>query len=240
MFMDYMKEMEGKQVNDKLEAKMALLSTSKRLIWVPGPIIVGAGPSGLAASACLKQKGLPSLILERSNCIGSLWQYKTYDRLRLHLPKQFCELPFMSFPVNFPIYPPKQQFIAYLNDYAKQFDINPVFNKTVVSAVFDERCGFWRVKTNGLKMEETEYVSQWLIVASGENAEEVLPENIEGINEFGGTIVHTSSYKSGEFFREKNVLVVGCGNSGMEVCLDLCNYNARPSLAVRDSVSSFL
>ncbi|XP_052198693.1 indole-3-pyruvate monooxygenase YUCCA2-like [Diospyros lotus] len=230
--MDCLKEVEGKRVHDHFEDKM---SNSVKLVWVPGPVIVGAGPSGLAAAACLKEKGVPSLILERANCIASLWKHKTYDRLHLHLPKQFCELPLMSFPSNFPTYPTKQQFLAYLEDYAQHFSLNPVFNKTVVSAEFDEVCGFWRVRSLGMKMEETEFVCQWLIVATGENAEEVVPK-IEGMNEFSGKIVHTSLYKSGKSFQGKNVLVVGCGNSGMEVCLDLCNYNAQPSLVVRDSV----
>lgn len=226
--MDYLKELEGKRVHDPLGEKMAAKS-----IWVRGPVIVGAGPSGLAAAACLKQRGVPSLIVERADCIASLWQQKTYDRLRLHLPKQFCELPLMPFPNNFPTYPTKQQFLAYLKAYADHFDIKPEFNKTVVSAELDRRR--WRVKTRGLKNEEAEYVSQWLIVATGENAETVVPQ-IDGMNEFGGPIVHTSAYKSGDMFSEKSVLVIGCGNSGMEVCLDLCNYNARPSLVVRDSV----
>ncbi|CAL5397040.1 unnamed protein product [Camellia sinensis] len=230
--MDYLKEMEGKRLHDHFDDKM---SNSVKRVWVPGPVIVGAGPSGLASAACLKQKGVPTLILERANCIASLWQQKTYDRLRLHLPKQFCELPLMPFPTNFPTYPSKQQFIAYLEAYAQSFNLEPVFNKTVVSANFDNGCGFWRVRAQGLKMEETEYVCQWLVVATGENAEEVVPE-IEGMSEFVGQIVHTSSYKTGESFCGKKVLVVGCGNSGMEVCLDLCNYNAIPSLVVRDSV----
>jgi indole-3-pyruvate monooxygenase len=233
--MDYLKELEGKRAHDPHNQKMA----KPRCIWVPGPVIVGAGPSGLATAACLKQRGVPSLILERADCIASLWQQKTYDRLRLHLPKQFCELPLMPFPNNFPTYPTKQQFLAYLKAYADSFDIKPVFNKTVVSAELDHRCPFWRVKTRGLKNEEAEYASQWLIVATGENAESVVPQ-IEGMNEFGGPIVHTSAYKSGDMFSEKSVLVVGCGNSGMEVCLDLCNYNARPSLVVRDSVSIYI
>ncbi|XWS72020.1 hypothetical protein CRYUN_Cryun02cG0004700 [Craigia yunnanensis] len=199
------------------------------------PVIIGAGPSGLAAAACLKERGIPSLILERANCIASLWKLKTYDRLRLHLPRQFCELPLMPFPANFPTYPTKKQFAAYLESYKNHFGLDPVFNKTVVSAEFDHRCGFWRVRTLGLKQEETEYVSQWLIVATGENAKELVP-HIEGMDDFGGPIVHTSSYKSGRLFRGKAVLVVGCGNSGMEVCLDLCDCNARPSLVVRDSV----
>ncbi|KAI4350861.1 hypothetical protein L6164_005268 [Bauhinia variegata] len=231
--MDYLKELEGKRVHD-----YHLVGVSKiaRSTWVPGPVIVGAGPSGLAAAACLKQKGIPSLILERANCLASMWQLKTYDRLRLHLPKQFCQLPLMPFPKNFPTYPTKQQFLSYLKAYADHFDIKPAFGTTVVWAEYDHRCGRWRVKTQGLKREEgTEYVCQWLIVATGENAEELVPQ-IEGMNEFEGPIVHTCSYKSGIKFSGKNVLVVGCGNSGMEVCLDLCNYNALPSLVVRDTV----
>lgn len=230
----YLKEVEGKRVHDHFNKNMA--GTTTKCVWVPGPIVVGAGPSGLATAACLKQGGVPCLILERADCIASLWQNKTYDRLSLHLPKQFCQLPLFPFPANFPTYPTKHQFLAYLQAYTTHFGLEPIFNTTVVSAQFDRRCGFWRVKTVGLKQEETEYVCQWLIVATGENAEEVVPQ-FPGMNDFGGPIIHTSSYKSGELFRDKKVLVVGCGNSGMEVCLDLCNYNAHPTLVVRDSVS---
>ncbi|GMQ06546.1 hypothetical protein CsSME_00051089 [Camellia sinensis var. sinensis] len=235
-YLDYFKEVQGKRVHDHFEAKK-MINDSVKSVWMPGPIVVGAGPSGLAAAACLTERGVPSLIIERADCIASLWQRKTYDRLRLHLPKQFCELPLMHFPPNFPTYPTKQQFIAYLEAYAQCFNLNPVFNTTVVSAEFDNGGGFWRVRTVevGLIKEETVYACPWLIVATGENAEEVVPR-IEGLSEFDGPVVHTSLYKTGEAFAGKRVLVVGCGNSGMEVCLDLCNYNAQPSLVVRDSV----
>ncbi|KAJ1391777.1 Pyridine nucleotide-disulfide oxidoreductase, class-II [Sesbania bispinosa] len=243
--MDYcsQRELEGKQAHDPLfiEKKMNnnnnnKSSSSERCIWVPGPVIVGAGPSGLATAAYLKEKGVPSLILERSNCIASLWQLKTYDRLHLHLPKQFCELPLMGFPSDFPTYPTKQQFIKYLESYAEKFHIRPWFNETVKHAEFDATLGFWRVKSVcKSEMITTEFLCRWLIVATGENAEAVVPE-IEGMDEFGGPIKHTSLYKSGEEFRGKRVLVVGCGNSGMEVCLDLCNHDATPSLVVRDTV----
>jgi cation diffusion facilitator CzcD-associated flavoprotein CzcO len=63
----------------------------------------------------------------------------------------------------------------------------------------------------------------------------VLP-NIEGISDFKGSLIHTSRYKDGADFKGQKVLVVGCGNSGMEISLDLCNNDAQVSLAVRDKV----
>ncbi|KAE8730782.1 putative indole-3-pyruvate monooxygenase YUCCA4 [Hibiscus syriacus] len=199
-------------------------------VWVDGPIIVGAGPSGLAASACLTQQGVPSLILEKSDCLASLWQHRTYDRLKLHLPKQFCELPLLGFPRDFPKYPTKHQFVTYLESYASHFSIHPRFNQAVQSADYDRGSGFWSVQT-----QDSQYTSRWLIVATGENAEPVIPD-IPGMNKFHGPVVHTSSYKSGSEFKNQRVLVVGCGNSGMEVSLDLCRYNAIPHMVVRNTV----
>lgn len=238
--MEYLREMECKGLHDPHHHHHHVHNTliTRRCIYVPGPVIVGAGPSGLAVAACLKSRGIPCVILERANCIASLWQLKSYDRLRLHLPKQFCQLPLMSFPNHYPTYPTKQQFIHYLEDYATKFGIKPVFNESVERAEYDESIGFWRVRSVGLKgEEEREYVCRWLVVATGENAEAVMPD-IKGMEVFGGEVVHTSCYKSGHVFKGKKVLVVGCGNSGMEVCMDLCHHNAKPSLVVRDSVST--
>lgn len=247
--MDWWREAECKRVHDPLyylfhqqqtpSLNTTTPATDVKCVCIDGPVIVGAGPSGLAVAACLKEKGLPSLILERSDCIASLWQHKTYDRLRLHLPKHFCELPLMPFPASFPTYPTKQQFLAYLDTYAKRFRVSPVFNSAVERAEYDHGVGLWRVRAVGVGKDSgkttTEYLCRWLVVATGENAEAVVPD-IEGIDEFRGTVVHTSEYRSGDVFAGKKVLVVGCGNSGMEVCLDLCNFHANPTIVVREAV----
>lgn len=215
-------------------------SFARPCILVTGPVIVGAGPSGLAVAAGLKQQGVPFIILEQANCIASLWQNRAYDRLKLHLPKQFCQLPLFPFPKHYPEYPTKSQFVEYLESYAKKFEINPKFNESVQSAKYDETCGMWRLRVLTTKGGEVmNYICRWLVVATGENAEKVVPD-IEGLKEFGGSVMHACDYKSGKDFQGKNVLVVGCGNSGMEISVDLCHHKANPSMVVRSSVSKYV
>ncbi|KAI3922319.1 hypothetical protein MKX01_006008 [Papaver californicum] len=206
------------------------MTTEIKRVWVSQPVIIGGGPSGLAVAACLKKKGLPSLILERENCAASLWRNRTYDRLRLHLPKNFCQLPYMDFPPDFPSYPTKEQYIDYLDAYVKHFSIEPLYEEHVQIAEYDSAMGFWLVKTNN-----SEFVCRWLIVATGENADPVIPE-IDGISDFQGQVLHTSLYKNGDEFEGDKVLVLGCGNSGMEISLDLFNCGAQVSIVVRDKL----
>ncbi|KAM0950412.1 putative indole-3-pyruvate monooxygenase [Dioscorea sansibarensis] len=207
-----------------------MMKLNPERVWVPGPLIVGAGPSGLATAACLKEKGVPSLILEKEDCMASSWKLRTYERLRLHLPKQYCELPLMPFPPGFPTYPTKQQFINYLEAYAQHFSIEPLFGMEVKCAEYDHSIGFWRVQANDL-----EFICRWLVVATGENSVPVVPD-ITGFADFHGRVLHSSSYKKGDDFEGEKVLVVGCGNSGMEVCLDLCNNHAHAYMVVRDKL----
>uniref|UniRef100_A0ACD5TUY1 Uncharacterized protein n=1 Tax=Avena sativa TaxID=4498 RepID=A0ACD5TUY1_AVESA len=202
---------------------------------VDGPIIVGAGPSGLAVAATLRKHSVPFTILERSDDIADLWTNRTYGRLRLHLPKVFCELPHVRFPPDFPAYPSKHDFLRYLHSYAAHFSIAPLFGRAVTRARFDEATSLWHVTAAVEGGEATEYVSRWLVVASGENAEVVVPR-VKGKERFGGEVLHSSEYKSGERFKGKRVLVVGCGNSGMEMCLDLCEHGAIPFMSVRSGV----
>lgn len=202
-----------------------------------GPIIVGGGPSGLATAACLKKKGITSLILEKSDCIASLWRYRTYDRIHLHLPKRFCELPLLPIDPNYPESLTSLHYVQYLETYATRFQLCPRFNEHVISASHDETTGCWKVCTvnreraNFRKIQT--YSARWLVVASGENAEPQLPRNIQDVRKFKGIVLHSSSYKNGAIFKDANVLIVGCGNSGMEIALDLAYFGAKPSLVLR-------
>ncbi|CAD6202166.1 unnamed protein product [Miscanthus lutarioriparius] len=223
-------------------------SSAAAACLVRGPIIVGAGPSGLAVAATLSQHAVPFTVLERSDGIADLWTNRTYDRLRLHLPKVFCELPHARFPADFPTYPTKHDFLRYLRSYAARFDVSPLFGRTVTRARYDADASLWRVTAVSSSTSaaadggvatttetETEYVSPWLVVASGENAEVVVP-TVKGRERFAGEVLHSSAYRSGERFKGMRVLVVGCGNSGMEMCLDLCEHGAMPFMSVRSGV----
>ncbi|CAN4121160.1 unnamed protein product [Withania somnifera] len=167
-------------------------------------LIIGAG---IATSA----------FLERDNSFGSLWRKRCYDRLKLHLASQFCELPYMSFPPN----------------SLSNFNVNPLYQRVVECAFFDNVDGKWHVKAINVENNVDEhYIAWFLVVATGENSEGFLPK-IEGLDGFGGRIMHSSEYGNGKSFEVKDVLVIGCGNSGMEIAYDLSNLGAHTSIVVR-------
>lgn len=97
----------------------------------------------------------------------------------------------------------------------------------------DEKC---RVKVeNKSSGDVEEYSGRFLIVASGETAEPFVPQ-VVGLESFKGKVIHSTRYKNGKEFHHEHVLVVGSGNSGMEIALDLANFAAKPSIIVRSPV----
>jgi indole-3-pyruvate monooxygenase len=190
-------------------------------------IILGAGPSGLAAAACLREKGVPFLLLERAGAVGSTWRAH-YERLHLHTIKHFSALPGLPWPATVPMYPSREDVVAYLERYAAKFQIEPRFGCNVESARHDG--SQWVVRAG-----EAEIHAPALIVATGYNRVPRLP-TWPGQDRFRGSLLHSSAYKNGAAYRGKRALVVGLGNSGGEIALDLWEHGAETALSVRSPV----
>ena len=230
-------------INDEIIAEIneSTVMMDHDQLLAPKVVIVGAGPSGLATAACLTVKGISHIILEREDCIASLWRNKTYDRLHLHVPKSFCRLPGLNFPESCQMYPSRVEFMAYLEEYARVFGLKPIFRSTVSRAEFCTARDAWVVTVNVTApgsqevVQTLQYEARWLVVATGENAEPSMPK-LAGKDEYGGAILHGSEYRSGKMYKNKSVLVVGCGNTGMDIALDLTTFGAKPTLVARSPV----
>lgn len=203
-------------------------------------IIVGAGPSGLTTAAYLHHLSIPYILLEREDCFASLWQRYSYDRVHLHLAKQFCSLALMPIPSTYPTYLSRQQFIDYLNDYVSHFQIAPAYRRSVEAAARDEAAGKWKIVARNLDSGEVdEYWCKFLVVATGETCDPSIPD-VDGLRSFAGEVMHSTRYKNGKSFDGRSVLVVGSGNSGMEIALDLANSGAKTSVVIRSEVINLL
>jgi indole-3-pyruvate monooxygenase len=191
-------------------------------------LIIGASAAGLASAVCLQKEGIECIVLEKHLQVATNWR-NHYDRLHLHTSKKWSALPFKKFDASLPLYPSRQHVVDYLDDYAKEMDIRPVFN-TEVSSVKKEN-DHWITETNN-----GNYQSSYVIIATGMNNKPALAQ-WEGLKSFKGTVIHSSQYKNGKTFTGKNVLVVGFGNSGCEQAICLHEHGAHPALCVRSPVN---
>lgn len=190
-------------------------------------LVLGAGPAGLACANELKECGVNVSVLERGDEVGMCWR-SHYDRLRLHTDRGHSSLPGRPMPRRYPRYPTRAQVIEYLEDYADGQGIAPEFNCEVRSVSFSDR---WHVETS-LGLRQADIVVVALGVASFP-----LKPTWDGLDEFAGCVVHSSEYKTADHFAGKRVLVVGLGNSGGEIALDLSQTAASVELAVRGPVN---
>ena len=191
-------------------------------------IIIGAGPAGLAVAASLKQLGHDAILLERTEHIGAAW-HKHYDRLHLHTPKGSSALPYLPFPKSYPRYISREQFVTYLETYVQHFELKPELGQDVQRAYVED--GLWQVETTAQR-----YSSDFLVVATGNTRTPRRP-HWEGLERFTGDALHSSEYKNGSTLKGKKVLVVGFGNSGGEIALDLFEHGAMPFISVRSPVN---
>jgi indole-3-pyruvate monooxygenase len=191
-------------------------------------LIVGAGPAGLASAACLKRHGVEVLVLEAGPSVGSSWR-NHYERLHLHTVKEHSHLPGLPFADDLPRYPSRAQMVAYLEAYAARFGIAPRLGEAVRKV---------RAAEDGFVVESARavYEARAVVMAAGYNRVPN-PDRLPEQERFGGQLMHSSRYRSGDAFGGRRVLVVGVGNTGAEIALDLAEHGAKPTVAVRTPVN---
>ncbi len=193
----------------------------------PDAIIIGAGPAGLACSASMGALGLKAVVLEKANTVGSVWR-RHYDRLHLHTDRGHSGLPGMAMPRAYPTYPSRDQVVEYLESYAAHFRIEPAFNTTALKIA--RQGSHWSVDT-----EEASLSAPVVVIATGW-ADFPFRPSWPGSHAFRGNLIHSSEYRNTSPYAGKRVLVVGFGNSGGEIALDLANADIDTTLAVRGAV----
>ena len=191
-------------------------------------VIIGAGPAGLACAVCAQKAGADVVILERSGTVAPSWRTH-YDALQLHTIKSRSALPYLAMPKHFARFPSRAQMVEYLDCYAATFSLDPVFNSTVKTV--RSAGNTWLVE-HDLGIEPADAV----IFATGLNATP-FKAKIPGDESFAGRMLHSTDYRSGEAFAGQSVLVVGFGNSGGDIAVDLTNAGAQVSLSVRGPVN---
>jgi putative flavoprotein involved in K+ transport len=197
--------------------------------------VLGAGAAGLAVAAQLKTRGVDSVVLERGPGVATSWRGR-YDRLRLHTTRRLSGLPGMPIPRSYGRWVRRDDLVRYLEAYAGNFGLDVRTGTTVQRIVPAD--GRWTLKLgdgggsdrNGSGGELTTDV---LIVATGYLHTPLVPR-WPGLEDWTGTLVHSSQYRNAEPFKGKHMLVAGVGNSGAEIATDLAEGGAASvTIAIR-------
>jgi putative flavoprotein involved in K+ transport len=192
---------------------------------MPEVIVVGAGPAGLAVGAELKRRGLDAILVDAANAVGDSWRVH-YDRLHLHTVRWLSGLPGLPIPKQEGKWVPRDGVIRYLETYVRHHDLSIRFG-TEVKRI--ERTGdAWSVYT-----DDGPITAGSVVVATGYNRRPRMPD-WPSMDRFTKPLIHSSEYRNPEAYRGKSVLVVGPGNSGAEIAVDLVEGGAREvTMAVR-------
>ena len=190
-------------------------------------VIVGAGPAGLAAAQRLQSQGLKPLLLEKAEAVGAAWR-RHYDRLHLHTPRRHSGLPGLAMPRAYGRYPSRAQFVDYLETYAERFKLKPSFGTPVGAIRRQDRR--WAVET------PAEVVTTPIVVVAAGWADFPHRPRWPGIDLFQGQLLHSSAYRNAASFEGGRALVVGFGNSGAEIALDLVENGVDVTLSQRSPI----
>lgn len=192
-------------------------------------IVVGGGASGLSAAAALARRSIDVVVLEQDNAVGGTWA-RRYDCLHLHTIRRFSGLAHFGIPSRYPKYLSRHDVVAYLNEYARNFELRVVTGTSVrgIRARPDspER---WIVETIG----GDAWRGRVVIIATGQYRQPLIPP-WPGREVFGGRLAHSMTYANAAPYTGQRALVVGVGNSGAEIATDLSeNRAAYVAVSVR-------
>lgn len=200
--------------------------------------VVGGGAAGIAAAKALIEAGLPVLGVERAASLGGLWRLDpdtaSYEGLRLNTSKPRTEFSDFPMPAGWPDYPTRAQLLEYLRSYADRFGVGERFRfgTTLESARRTE--DGWELELTGPEGPYRETVEH-LVVANGHNHEPRFPEPPYP-GTFTGTESHAHDYVTPAELAGKRVLVVGTGNSAMDIAAELTGHASAVLLSARRGV----
>ncbi|MFB7936806.1 flavin-containing monooxygenase [Streptomyces sp. NPDC056049] len=177
-------------------------------------VVIGAGQSGLATAALAPRHGFTrTLVLEAADQPGGAWP-RYYDSLTLFSPARYSALPGMRFPGDPDRYPTRDEAVDYLRAYADRVPAEIRTSTTVASV--RPAAGVWTVRT----ADYEEWTAPAVVAATGDYGHPYVPE-IPGSAEFGGDVLHAADYRSPDAFAGRRVLVVGGGNSAVQIAAEL-------------------
>lgn len=205
--------------------------------------VIGAGVSGLIAIKCCLDEDLQPFCFERTSNIGGLWRYSedikdgqasVMKTTVINTSKEIMSFSDFPIPAEFPNYMHNRRVIDYFHMYAENFDLNKYINfqQEILSVQKNEdyaKTGKWKLTVKDLKSGNVcEEVYDAVMVCSGHHAEKKLPE-FRGQNDFPGKIVHTHDYRNHKGYEDKRVVVIGIGNSGGDVAVELSKICSQVS-----------
>ncbi len=188
-------------------------------------VVVGGGPAGLATAALLRREGVEAVVLEAGAGVGAAWRGR-YDRLRLHTPRLLSGLPAQRIPRRYGRWVARDSVVRYLEEYAREQAV--ALRPATRAQRVDPAGGVWLVTTT-----RGPFRARHVVVATGYCNVPWLPD-WPGRERYRGRVLHSSEYRGAAPFRGRDVLVVGCGNSGAEIAVDLAEGGAsRVRIAIR-------
>ncbi|MFE7455852.1 flavin-containing monooxygenase [Streptomyces sp. NPDC057554] len=191
--------------------------------------VIGGGPGGLATAAALRTRGVRAVVLEKADRVGASWRGH-YDRLHLHTTRRWSALPGLRMPRRFGRWVGRDDLVRYLEKYTEHHELEVVTGVEVNRVdPHPDGSGDWQLTATGGRVLRARAV----VVATGFNHTPRLPD-WPGRDTFTGELLHAAEYRNPAPYADKDVLVVGVGNTGAEIAADLAEGGAsRVRIAVR-------